>query len=238
MQLKFIALCCYHAKHCEEKACRIPFCPQIKLRLKQQQDAHRRRQAQLMERRMQLMHRNDNEQPQTPNPLTPGPPTPGPSTPGPPISGPSQTCGPSQIQNSKGGLCTTVNKPMVNNGGKPGMVTPFSPQPMQQQQQQPQQQCHLQPHQQQQQTNQQQQHQSQMQPTNQQQQIYTQHPNNSVSGAPIGAVIAAQEVVNIAMQEQNKPQLPMRQVRHDPFFIIAVITIHGVKCGVRIELGY
>ena len=84
---------------------------------------------------MQLMHRAD-EQPQTPNPETPGPPTRGPSTPGPNINSGSIQ----QNTNSKGGLVTTVNKPMINNG-KPGMNTPFSPQPnMQPQQQQMQQQ--------------------------------------------------------------------------------------------------
>lgn len=137
-----------------------------------------------MERRMQLMHRAE-EQPQTPNPSTPGPPTPGPSTPGPINSNQPVT----QNTNSKGGLVTTV-KPMVSNG-KPGMNTPFSPQPNMQQPQQ----------------------QQQMQQPGQQQQGQQIFQNTQGGSAPIGAVIAAQEVVNIAMQEHNKtPSLPMRQV--------------------------
>ena len=167
------------------------------MRLKQQQEAHRCRQAQLMQRRMQLMHRSE-EAPPTPGPSTPGPPTPGggqaggPGTPGPIIS--------QNQPNSKGGPgnSTSISKPMVANNGKPGMNMsgnqPFSPQP----------QMHN--------MNQQQQQNPQQQQMQSQQQIYNQ-PNNSVSGAPIGAVIAAQEVVNMAMQEQSKPpNISMRQV--------------------------
>lgn len=34
---QLIALCCYHAKHCQEQKCPVPFCPNIKHKLKQQQ---------------------------------------------------------------------------------------------------------------------------------------------------------------------------------------------------------
>lgn len=34
---QLIALCCYHAKHCQEIKCLVPFCPNIKHKLKQQQ---------------------------------------------------------------------------------------------------------------------------------------------------------------------------------------------------------
>lgn len=38
---QLIALCCYHAKHCKEIKCLVPFCPNIKHKLKQQQLAQR-----------------------------------------------------------------------------------------------------------------------------------------------------------------------------------------------------
>lgn len=38
---QLIALCCYHAKHCNEVKCLVPFCPNIKHKLKQQQLAQR-----------------------------------------------------------------------------------------------------------------------------------------------------------------------------------------------------
>lgn len=38
---QLIALCCYHAKHCNEAKCLVPFCPNIKHKLKQQQLAQR-----------------------------------------------------------------------------------------------------------------------------------------------------------------------------------------------------
>ena len=162
-----------------------------------------------MHRRMILM----DSEPQTPNPSTPGPPTPGPSTPGPHQSG--QNSG--QNIGAKGGLSTTVNKPM--NNGKPGMNnTPFSPQPNMQQQNPQQQQQSMQ-------QQQQQQHSYQQQP---------QHPNSNSNSAPIGAVIAAQEVVNIAMQERDKPNpnMAMRQVTISPWganFMIYIRYEQGPK---------
>ncbi|XP_028310158.1 CREB binding protein b isoform X2 [Gouania willdenowi] len=52
---QLIALCCYHAKHCQENKCPVPFCLNIKHKLRQQQLQHRLQQAQLMRRRMAIM---------------------------------------------------------------------------------------------------------------------------------------------------------------------------------------
>lgn len=38
---QLIALCCYHAKHCKENKCLVPFCPNIKQKLRQQSLAQR-----------------------------------------------------------------------------------------------------------------------------------------------------------------------------------------------------
>ena len=53
---QLIALCCYHAKYCQEGKCPVPFCPSIKQRLKQQQLQQRLHNAQLLRRRMALMN--------------------------------------------------------------------------------------------------------------------------------------------------------------------------------------
>ncbi|KAK6630216.1 hypothetical protein RUM43_015009 [Polyplax serrata] len=53
---QLIALCCYHAKHCPEQKCPVPFCLNIKHKLKQQQLQHRLQQAQLLRRRMAVMN--------------------------------------------------------------------------------------------------------------------------------------------------------------------------------------
>ncbi|XP_068192840.1 CREB binding protein b isoform X2 [Antennarius striatus] len=52
---QLIALCCYHAKHCQENKCPVPFCLNIKNKLRQQQLQHRLQQAQMMRRRMATM---------------------------------------------------------------------------------------------------------------------------------------------------------------------------------------
>ncbi|XP_074179176.1 uncharacterized protein LOC141569503 [Rhinolophus sinicus] len=49
---QLIALCCYHAKHCREK-CPVPFCLNIKHKLRQQQILHRQRQIQHRQRQIQ-----------------------------------------------------------------------------------------------------------------------------------------------------------------------------------------
>lgn len=53
---QLIALCCYHAKHCQETKCPVPFCSNIKHKLKQQQLQQRLQQAQLLRRRMAVMN--------------------------------------------------------------------------------------------------------------------------------------------------------------------------------------
>uniref|UniRef100_A0A1Y1MJM8 histone acetyltransferase n=1 Tax=Photinus pyralis TaxID=7054 RepID=A0A1Y1MJM8_PHOPY len=53
---QLIALCCYHAKYCQETKCPVPFCSNIKHRLKQQQLQQRLQQAQLLRRRMAVMN--------------------------------------------------------------------------------------------------------------------------------------------------------------------------------------
>ena len=54
---QLIALCCYHAKHCQEQKCPVPFCLNIKHKLRQQQLQHRLQQAQMLRRRMATMQR-------------------------------------------------------------------------------------------------------------------------------------------------------------------------------------
>ncbi|XP_053131902.1 CREB-binding protein isoform X2 [Hemicordylus capensis] len=80
---QLIALCCYHAKHCQENKCPVPFCLNIKHKLRQQQIQHRLQQAQLMRRRMATMTTRTVPQQSLPSPTsaTPGTPTQQPSTP-------------------------------------------------------------------------------------------------------------------------------------------------------------
>ncbi|KAF5888881.1 histone acetyltransferase [Clarias magur] len=65
---QLIALCCYHAKHCQENKCPVPFCLNIKQKLRQQQLQHRLQQAQMLRRRMATMQRTGQP------PLAGGPP--------------------------------------------------------------------------------------------------------------------------------------------------------------------
>lgn len=53
---QLIALCCYHAKHCTEGQCQVPFCLNIRLKLEEQRKAQRRQQDRMMQRRMQGMY--------------------------------------------------------------------------------------------------------------------------------------------------------------------------------------
>ncbi|XP_041359356.1 CREB-binding protein-like isoform X4 [Gigantopelta aegis] len=57
---QLIALCCYHAKHCDEHKCQVPFCHQLKHKLRQQQLQQRLQQAQMLRRRMALMTANNS----------------------------------------------------------------------------------------------------------------------------------------------------------------------------------
>ncbi|XP_018419432.1 PREDICTED: histone acetyltransferase p300 [Nanorana parkeri] len=75
---QLIALCCYHAKHCQENKCPVPFCLNIKHKLRQQQLQHRLQQAQMLRRRMASMQRTGvvGVQQSLPSPNSAGPTTP------------------------------------------------------------------------------------------------------------------------------------------------------------------
>ncbi|KAG5682698.1 hypothetical protein PVAND_012032 [Polypedilum vanderplanki] len=53
---QLIALCCYHAKHCKENKCLVPFCPNIKQKLRQQSLAQRLQEQQFNRRRAAAMN--------------------------------------------------------------------------------------------------------------------------------------------------------------------------------------
>ena len=87
---QLIALCCYHAKHCNENKCQVPFCLQIKHKLRQQQLQHRLQEAQLMRRRMAAMQRS-NTTTTAPAVTQPTPPPSNKAVPGgKPVGGPPQ----------------------------------------------------------------------------------------------------------------------------------------------------
>ncbi|XP_072125314.1 CREB-binding protein [Mobula birostris] len=73
---QLIALCCYHAKHCQENKCPVPFCLNIKHKLRQQQLQHRLQQAQMLRRRMATMQRGNAPQQSLPSPTSAAPVTP------------------------------------------------------------------------------------------------------------------------------------------------------------------
>ena len=66
---QLIALCCYHAKHCRELECVVPYCRHIKTKFRQQQMQQQFHQAQLMRRRMAAM-RSMQQPPPPPQPAT------------------------------------------------------------------------------------------------------------------------------------------------------------------------
>uniref|UniRef100_A0A8C1PY26 histone acetyltransferase n=1 Tax=Cyprinus carpio TaxID=7962 RepID=A0A8C1PY26_CYPCA len=108
---QLIALCCYHAKHCQENKCPVPFCLNIKQKLRQQQLQHRLQQAQMLRRRMASMQRTGQQLPGgnggLPSPgnnSTTGPSTPTPSTQPPTPQTPTQQCQPPVTQPSIGGV--------------------------------------------------------------------------------------------------------------------------------------
>lgn len=53
---QLIALCCYHAKNCNEAKCTVPYCLNIKAKLKQQQLQQRFQQQQILRRRIANMN--------------------------------------------------------------------------------------------------------------------------------------------------------------------------------------
>ncbi|KAM4535424.1 histone acetyltransferase p300 isoform 2-T2 [Fundulus diaphanus] len=122
---QLIALCCYHAKHCQENKCPVPFCLNIKQKLRQQQLQHRLQQAQMLRRRMATMQRvgqpaggppggpmvglpspgnNSSTAPSTPTSVGTQPPTPHTPTQNMP-SVPAQGTGPGNgVQQQQGGM--------------------------------------------------------------------------------------------------------------------------------------
>lgn len=67
---QLIALCCYHAKHCTETKCMVPFCLNIRQKLRQQQLQQRLQHAHFLKRRMAAVSSMGNRPP--PGPGTPG----------------------------------------------------------------------------------------------------------------------------------------------------------------------
>lgn len=57
---QLIALCCWHAKLCPEAKCPVPFCLNIKQKLRQQQLQQRIKEAAMMRRRMAQMNARSN----------------------------------------------------------------------------------------------------------------------------------------------------------------------------------
>lgn len=76
---QLIALCCYHARNCKEQRCVVPYCFNIKQKLRQQEMQQRFQQQQLMKRRMQQMNAArmvcGAANPSLPQPTAPVPPT-------------------------------------------------------------------------------------------------------------------------------------------------------------------
>ncbi|KAL4658138.1 CREB-binding protein [Arapaima gigas] len=149
---QLIALCCYHAKHCHENKCPVPFCLNIKNKLRQQQAQHRVQQEQMIRRRMAAMQGRGGPQslPSPPTSTAPGTPTAiqQPNTPQTPQPLPTQPQ--AQAPNTNVLTPTFSNTPRTNqppvpaSQGKPGPQSsplhqqqsplPQAPQPPQQQQ--------------------------------------------------------------------------------------------------------
>uniref|UniRef100_A0A8C3RKY9 histone acetyltransferase n=1 Tax=Chelydra serpentina TaxID=8475 RepID=A0A8C3RKY9_CHESE len=130
---QLIALCCYHAKHCQENKCPVPFCLNIKHKLRQQQIQHRLQQAQLMRRRMATMNTRNVPQQSLPSPTsaTPGTPTQQPSTPQTPQPPPQPQ--PSPVSMSPAGFpsATRTQPPATVPTGKPTNQVAAPPPPAQ-----------------------------------------------------------------------------------------------------------
>ncbi|XP_066496468.1 CREB-binding protein isoform X2 [Tiliqua scincoides] len=128
---QLIALCCYHAKHCQENKCPVPFCLNIKNKLRQQQIQHRLQQAQLIRRRMATMTTRNVPQQSLPSPTSaaPGTPTQQPSTPQTPQPAPQ----PSPVSMSPAGFPSVARTqpPPSMPAGKPVPQGAAPPQPAQ-----------------------------------------------------------------------------------------------------------
>ncbi|XP_018792789.1 PREDICTED: histone acetyltransferase p300 isoform X3 [Bactrocera latifrons] len=110
---QLIALCCYHAKHCQEQKCPVPFCPNIKHKLKQQQLQQKLQQQQLLRRRMALMTRTVT----TPAALTGGP-----VVGAGPVVVPSGVVGPAAVGVGVGVGVPGVNVGQTNMPGQPALM--------------------------------------------------------------------------------------------------------------------
>ncbi|XP_073429092.1 histone acetyltransferase p300 isoform X2 [Dendrobates tinctorius] len=130
---QLIALCCYHAKHCQENKCPVPFCLNIKQKLRQQQLQHRLQQAQMLRRRMASMQRTGVVGPQQglPSPNSAGPTTPTgqqpptPQTPQPQSQQSSQPPPPNSIPLY--GITRTQSSSSISQGKAAGQMTPPTP---------------------------------------------------------------------------------------------------------------
>ncbi|XP_041640208.1 histone acetyltransferase p300 isoform X4 [Cheilinus undulatus] len=150
---QLIALCCYHAKHCQENKCPVPFCLNIKHKLRQQQLQHRLQQAQLMRRRMATMQGRTMPLPSPPATAAPNTPTSHPQpntpqTPQQPLSNQPQTPNSAGVMSPSFPTAPRNGQPQAPvSQGKPGPQAsplhqqqsplPQQPQPPQQLQQQP-----------------------------------------------------------------------------------------------------
>ncbi|KAJ8246212.1 hypothetical protein GJAV_G00265080 [Gymnothorax javanicus] len=114
---QLIALCCYHAKHCQENKCPVPFCLNIKHKLRQQQLQHRLQQAQMMRRRMATMQGRGMPQNLPSPPTTPASASTAATTPGTPTS--------HQQPNTPQTPQSTPSQPQTPNTG--GVVPPGFP---------------------------------------------------------------------------------------------------------------
>ena len=111
---QLIALCCYHAKHCQETKCPVPFCLNIRQKLRQQQMQQRLQQSLLINRRIRAMASMGTR--------APGPATPG-SMSGSGMGGPSSPIeSPGAADGGGGGGVVAHHQPGV--GMKPTTQTP------------------------------------------------------------------------------------------------------------------
>ncbi|KAF4022996.1 hypothetical protein G4228_014633 [Cervus hanglu yarkandensis] len=129
---QLIALCCYHAKHCQENKCPVPFCLNIKQKLRQQQLQHRLQQAQMLRRRMASMQRTGvvGQQQGLPSPTPATPTTPTgqqPTTPQTPQPPPPSQPQPTPPNNMPPYLPRTQAAGPVSQGKAAGQVTPPTP---------------------------------------------------------------------------------------------------------------
>ncbi|PIC38859.1 hypothetical protein B9Z55_010734 [Caenorhabditis nigoni] len=68
---QLIALCCYHAKHCNRDGCTVPFCMNIRQKLAEQKRSQQRRADMMMRRRMEGLHSLVGGGPAPPTPSVP-----------------------------------------------------------------------------------------------------------------------------------------------------------------------